>query len=545
MGRTATGIDVGSRTAIVLRGHPKGNTFAVTSFWAGPTSTGSVRECWSAVRPAFRLGGACVGLSGRGLNVRYTQVPRLKDWQLENLMRFEVGEIGGQSGSEMASDFNVLPELPEVEGEDVVLLAMAREELLAEHADGLAAAGGRLLAFTPNAVALYNAWLHYGVVEEDTVLVANIGHENVDVAIARGTDLLFARTLSGGSRLFDEAIAERFGISSERAEAAKAELASLDPSALHAGGNREKAARAVQGPAGQLLALLQSAILFCKTQIKLSGLSVERVALCGGGAALDGLDRFLEASLKVPVEVFEPFRVVDQTALSPAEAELLHEYGLESVAALGLATGASRDEAYKVEILPRRVARMREFWGKTALLVAAAVLCLAYLGYSAWKLAGDLETTRGEVTRLSSTFDRARTADLEARALLEENGKLAELVSELWLAAGSGEQIARTLEVFERELPRDFWLSEVSSRYASTEQRDRSDRRPVLHIEGLVREGTESPSALFEAFLARLAAELGNAHIVPGLSPAGDRFTIDMSLLVAEPRAGDDVGGEG
>ena len=58
------------------------------------------------------LGTVRVGVNGRDLNVRYTRVPRLPDWQLRRLMRFETDEIGGQSESEVASDFNVLPEMP-------------------------------------------------------------------------------------------------------------------------------------------------------------------------------------------------------------------------------------------------------------------------------------------------------------------------------------------------------------------------------------------------------------------------------------------------
>ena len=41
-----------------------------------------------------------------------------------------------------------------------------------------------------------------------------------------------------------------------------------DPSA-------EKASRAVLGAAGQVLSLLQSAIVFCKSQVKLAGLKVD------------------------------------------------------------------------------------------------------------------------------------------------------------------------------------------------------------------------------------------------------------------------------
>ena len=114
--------------------------------------------------------------------------------------------------------------------------------------------------------------------------------------------------------------------------------------------------------------------MFCKSQIKLSSLRVDRVLLCGGGAALAGLCAYLQSAMGVPVELFDPFRVVDTAGLDPQAADLLEEYKLESVVALGLATMASDPEGYSVEILPESVRKRREFAGRTLWMIAAAVL---------------------------------------------------------------------------------------------------------------------------------------------------------------------------
>ena len=255
-----SGVDVGTAGAKWLTGELSGSTFVVRGFALGENEDGSIAGGWDALAGA-KLGSVRVGLNGRDLNVLYTRVPRLPDWQLRRLMRFETDEIGGQSESEVASDFNVLPEMAEIEGEDVVLLALARESLLAEHMDGLSAVGGKLDAFTPNALGLYNAFLRYGVIEDETVLLADIGHENLNVVLVRGADLVFARTLTGGSRLFDKALAERFGLDETRARAYKISEGTLDV-ARAKDPNQEKAARALAAPAGQILSLLQSAVVF-------------------------------------------------------------------------------------------------------------------------------------------------------------------------------------------------------------------------------------------------------------------------------------------
>jgi Tfp pilus assembly PilM family ATPase len=58
-------------------------------------------------------------------------------------------------------------------------------------------------------------------------------------------------------------------------------------------------------------------VLFCKSQVKISGLKLDRVLLCGGGAAIRGLPRYLSSGMNVPVEMFDAFRVVNTDALAP------------------------------------------------------------------------------------------------------------------------------------------------------------------------------------------------------------------------------------
>src|SRR5262245_26632817 len=334
-----SGVDVGTGSIKWLAGELSGSSFVVHSFALAENEDGSLAGGWAGLE-GEKLGKVRVGLNGRDLNLRYTRVPRLPDWQLRRLMRFETDEIGGQSEAEVASDFNVRPEMPEIEGEDVVLLALARETLMSEHQDGMRGTGGKLDAFTPNALGLYNAFLRYGVIEEETVLLADIGHENLNVVLVRGADLVFARSLSGGSRLFDKALAERFGIDENRARAYKLSEGTLDTSRAFKDPNQEKASRALAAPAGQILSLLQSAVTFAKSQVKISSLKLDRVLLCGGGARLAGLVPYLARGLSVPVELFDPFRVVDVSKLDPESAERLEAHKLEAVAALGLATAA-------------------------------------------------------------------------------------------------------------------------------------------------------------------------------------------------------------
>jgi len=525
-----SGVDIGTASAKWLSGELKGTTFVVHSFALGDNEEGTLAGGWAALA-GQKLGAARIGVNGRDLNMRYTRVPRLPDWQLRRLMRFETEEIGGQSDSEVASDFNVLPEMPEIEGEDVVLLALARESLLAEHVDGLKATGGKVDAFTPNALGLYNAFLRYGTIEEETVLLADIGHENLNVVLVRGADLVFARNLSGGSRLFDKALAERFGIDEKRARAYKLSEGTLDTGRPFKDPNQEKAGRALAAPAGQILSLLQSAVVFAKSQVKISSLKLDRVLLCGGGARLAGLPAYLTRGMSVPVELFDPFRVVDLSKLDPESAERLEAHKLEAVTALGLATAAADPEAYGLEILPERVRKTREFLGGTVFLIGAAVLALAFLGLRAWRYQGDLVRLQTERDRLTREYQKVERTNRETVRLVEENEVLSQNAQDLFALAGAGEQLARTIDALERDLPSDFWVDTLSMDWQSDPDLGvtRGTERPILRAKGRAREGTDSPALLFQDFVAALKKRLPEVRTKERMGESD--FTLDVCAL--------------
>lgn len=534
MARTVTGVDIGLRSAKFLRGSYQGNTFHVTDYALEPLSSKEIVDGWSACKPPFKTTGARVGLTGRDVNIRYTRVPRVPDWQLKNLMRFEVAEIGDQSGSGVASDFNVLPALPEIEGEDVVLLAMARESLLEAHAAGLGRLGGKLDAFSPNAVALYNAFLRFGVVQDEVVLIANVGYDNLDVVIARGPDLLFARNLSGGSRLFEEAIAQRVGVSLERACELKERSVDLDPKARFTDPNGEKASRAALAGAGQLLSLLQSAVLFCKSQVKITGLKLDRVLLCGGGATIRGLPAYVASGLSVQVEMFDAFRVVNTDALAPEQKAELDDHRFASVIALGLATMASDEDAWGIEILPTAERKRRDFVGGQLFLIAAGVLALGFLGFHAWRTKSALDSARSQALVLDQQYKKASSTHRRAEELIAENARLSAEATELAQLEGTGEQLARCLDILREHLPANFWVTRLSADYRAESALGLvgNDKRPVISVEGKAREGASALSVPYEAFVTTLASKLPpGTRLAQQLSPSGAKFTVDYSVF--------------
>ncbi|MEZ5978145.1 MAG: pilus assembly protein PilM [Planctomycetota bacterium] len=543
MPRTVTGVDVSSSAAVLLRGHVKGNTFAVTDFAHQVVDAQDAREAWGELEAPFAPKDARVGVTGREVNVRYVRVPRLPDWQLKKLMRFEVEEVGGSSDSAVAADFNVLPEMPEVQDEDVVLLAMARESLLEELREDVSDLGGTLDAFTPNSIALYNAWLRFGVVLDDTVLIANVGADDIDVIVVRGRDLVFARNLSGGVRLFDRAIADRLAIDAKKAARVRRLMLDLTPGARFDDQNAERASRACSGPAGQIASLLQSTVAFAKSQVRIQNLRLDRVLVCGDGAEVEGLDAYLGSVMGTKVERFDPFTVVDTEKLDPEASAALEKHKYAAVVALGLATAASDSDAYGIEILPKAILQKREFTQGTLFLILAAVLAVAFLGQRFVKLRGEAVAAESSAASLQGQLSRLKRDDSATQALLASNAELGELAEDLRRIAGSGRQLATVVDALDGLMPPGFSIREFSTSFqADTELGiPKGSEAPIVTISGEAVEGIEENDKVFRRFAAALHAALPDYKILEQLGSTFSTFKLTITSFGPPAETADDA----
>jgi hypothetical protein len=258
------------------------------------------------------------------------------------------------------------------------------------------------------------------------------------------------------------------------------------------------------------------------------------VLLCGGGSALEGLPQYLQTGLAVPVEHFDPFRVVDTSALSPAKQQELEEHKLEAVIALGLATMAADGETWAIELLPRQLARRRAFAERHVWMIAAGVLALGWLGFDAWNTAQRLQVARRRAGDLGTQLARAEKTHRKTEELIGQNEKLALLASQLEYTAGSGEQLARTLDLLEGHLPDEFWLTQLATDWKADPELGvpRGAERPILAIGGKAREGTNSLAALYQGFIRDFRAAVpADAALREHLAPSGARFTVDLSVF--------------
>lgn len=556
MARTGIGIDIGSDAIRVVAGVEKKGVFQVRQAAVLPLPDGpdtDPREKAEILRAALAAaslkGEATCGLTGRDVVIRYNQVPPVPDWQLRQLMEFEIQEMISQSGEELAADFNLIPVSSDLSDDDTVLLALAKPAVLESHLAALQGAGVGVRAFTPNGVALYNAWRKTHD-DDGVVMIVNVGAKNTDITLVKDGDLLFARNLSGGGELFDEALRASFNVSAQKARKLKEEMADVGPfdRTRSLSAQEEKVSRALSGATGQLFSMIQSSVMFARTQTGQNDLRVDKVYLTGGGGRLKGLDRYLAANLGVAVESFDPFEGLDCSAV---DDELDEAARALCGAALGLALAGAYDDCYSIEILPASIKKARAFKERTLFVVLAAVLVVGYLGVLAWRSSTDHAAAQKDSAQLGAVLAKVRRDKDRYEAALTSHGDRARKLLALEERLLPSKGLARALTLMQKHLPPDLYVTDIKHAQLVDPELGIAgpDPRPVVVVEGMGREGVQNLASVFNKFMTALSADqdVPEGHSKSQTDPGvGGGFTwrVTMNLAAPLPGAATDEGAD-
>ena len=535
MASRATSVDIGSHSAKVLVAQAGKHGVSVLGFAGLPAGEGgaSLGEAGISIKDSI------CGLAGRDMTLRYSQVPPTPDWQLRNLMDLEIQDLAQQSGGALSADYNLLP-IEDESGSDTVLLALAKDDALERLQGEVAGGGGSVSAFVPNCTALYNAYLKCGPVDADAVVaLVNIGHETMDLAIVRGTDLLFVRNLTSGTKGLDDAIASNFNVSTRKAEVLKKDLLDLDPASRgnYKSGQAEKVTMAAMSAATSIPAAINSSLSFCKAQTKIADLRIDKVLVCGGGARLRGLRGLLRENLRCPVEIFDPFANLDLSALSPDDAEQLQQMRYEAVVALGLAVGMIDDTLYSLEILPEAVRKKQRFQQRTVFnilagLVIAGLLFLQANHSKSQMAANDAYAVKR--ARLNASITRTHN---EAEELVAENEVSRELIGYLQKRALPLHGVLRVQRSLVKHLAPQLWVEKIE--VGAGRSRGRNDAAPQVKVDIAAKElnGVDPLQVLVDfsnSFKADAAmVVVGNVAMVDRKSPDSAKrvgFTVDLGV---------------
>ncbi|MCH2112811.1 MAG: hypothetical protein MK213_08135 [Planctomycetes bacterium] len=398
-----------------------------------------------------------VGLTGSDVMVRYLPVPPVEDWRLERLMDFEVREIESRSGSPLATSFNLLPVPHELDEDDTILLGLIKEDLLDDWLD----AAGKLpvQGFSPNAIALYNSYLALGDHDPCVTLLANVGHGSLDLALVRGTELYFARSVSTSLEGKDALLAKGLGIGAERARGLIHQHLDLRAGlGQRLSSDAERVTRPILSLYDSLPTLLSGVITLCKAQARLRDLTLDRILLTGGAAQAQGLVELVTKRSGVSAEVWDPTSMVDASGLPEDQYEHFLADGPASAVVLGLACSVADPELYAMEILPSAAKKKRDFQERGIFSVMACVFALIFLGVEFYVNSGRAIEQTKRARELSRQAQVARDNDLKADDLGDKLVTATALFAELRTRQALQETAGQFLDVLMAWLPSNLWV---------------------------------------------------------------------------------------
>jgi Tfp pilus assembly PilM family ATPase len=536
-----TGLDLGRSyvrlAAVEIR---KGST-SLTRYRSfelepGETPHAAAGEVFAALKP--RPSGVRAGATGSDIMLRYLPVPEVEDWRLERLMEFEVRELESRSGSPLATSYNLLPVPRELDEDDTMLLGVIREDLLDEWVSelGLITVGG----FTPNAVALYNAYLALGDHEPSVTLLANIGASSLDLALVRGTELYFARSVTTALEKRDMTLAKSVGVDEHRAKQLVHKYLDLGlAEGQRVSTDSDRVTRPLLPLYDSLPTLLSGIITLCKAQARLRELALDRVLLTGGGAQAKGLVNLLTSRLRVPVSIWNPAEMVDPSGLPGEDLEQLEADGPAATIALGLALSEADNQLYALEILSQSARKKRDFRERGVYAVIAAVMALIYLGLDYSMTTQTATQASTEARRLGSIVKKSQSSHVQATELLDHIKQHNLLLSDLESRFALQRSAKELMSFLHTGLPENLWVETIN-----VEMQEGKDWQlegqlvPVLKIVGRGENGSVEAGQAFNQFSESLWAQLpgGEAAARPSTRRMGQQieWTIETHLLDVE-----------
>ena len=167
-----------------------------------------------------------LSVSGKNTGIKYLQVPPVPPWRLDMLVKYEVEEKSGEK-EPTAYDYHILS-VPEVSGQYTVMIGTCREATSLELLQIGKAAGLGEVEIDLEALALYNAYYHgHGYDADKTVMIADIGADDMTVLLCRNGVLWYARTILGGGRRFSQVLADELKIELAEADELKKSQAEI------------------------------------------------------------------------------------------------------------------------------------------------------------------------------------------------------------------------------------------------------------------------------------------------------------------------------
>lgn len=351
-GRSAVGLDIGTSAVRAAEMSLKKKPAVLERFGQVALPVGAVRNgevfdvdaVASAIKHLWTSAGfsskkVVLGVANQKVVVRQVDLPMMPLSELRSSLKFHVQDYIPMPVDDAVLDFHVLEEVVDERGGQmlrVLLVAAVRgmvdQALLAAKKAGLTVVAVDLTSFAVlRALSASDGLDQNGATEA----LVDIGASVTNIVIHQGGVPKFVRILLMGGDDVTGAVSERVGVPYESAEAMKVQLG-LSGAGID-GPDSHPASSVIGTTVAQLVEEVRGSLDYYLAQP--SALRIGRIVLSGGGGKLAGLDAWLSAATRLPVERAEPLADMKLGKIGLTPEQIDHVRPM-AVVPVGLAMGA-------------------------------------------------------------------------------------------------------------------------------------------------------------------------------------------------------------
>lgn len=259
------------------------------------------------------------------------QIPIIKEEEVENAVKFEAENYIPLKLDDVYFDFEKIQPISKQKKYQEILIAATPKHIVDPYFRALEQAGLKPIALEIESLAIVRSLIKKNI-STGPLLIIDFGETRTSFIIFSGKSLRFTSTIPISSQVLTKNISKNLKISYEKAEELK-KKEGLE--------GRKEISEAIIPPLTDLAEQIKTYLKYYRShipkgQILTDKRKLERILLCGGGANLKGLIGFLSSTLKVKVELGNPWiNILKETVKEVPE--LSFEKSLAYTSALGLA----------------------------------------------------------------------------------------------------------------------------------------------------------------------------------------------------------------
>lgn len=311
-GEVATvGLDIGSHSIKLAKiDHHKGeyhlDAVGMKELEPGIIENGDIKENEGLIEAVTTLINQCdpsivdvvISMSGHGMLSEKFNFKIDPNENVEEMILWEAGQRSPFDVEDITLDYKILRQLPE-NNEMEVLLVAAKNIIMQNYIDLLYEAGLRPLIVDVDAFAIYNCYSleSYADQNQETAALLNIGYSLTNVTFIKDGLYHSTRDIATAGDFFIQTLHKNMSISKE--EAAEIIKGNIDSS--H---DEELIQQTIEYALEELASGIDLAFSYFKTSEDTE--SISKIILSGGGAYIQGIEKFLEERYNTTVQLSNP-----------------------------------------------------------------------------------------------------------------------------------------------------------------------------------------------------------------------------------------------